>query len=428
MLAARKSLIGIVALMLISVLLTVLDGARAPQGTGREHDSFGLLGHGLRGLYETLETLGMDVHRIHVPPSAVDTIHPNANLVLWAPESHRIKKELRHIEELGQWVKEGGRLIVAPPTINGVRADSDGKETLFKHLGLKRQIFFAVDAAPEAPIPNEALPTFEKSVWSGALNDSAVVSITPTGKMGTLLRGVHSLVLPTESIITLGRAGDLVSPDRIDFIDKDGKESVLVASLPLGKGEVVVVADPRLAVNKFLGLQDNAAVMTLLLRGESGPIVFDEFLHGIGSRGNPIHLLSRQPYGYIALGLLLTALLWGWRSAVFLGPPLPEGRIPRRDISDYINAMANLFMRKRACRFALAEVKEGVMRRLAKKYHLPPSKADASSIAKSMGKRDPDAADRFTESVAAVDTILKKKREPSAKRLAKTTRELTKCQ
>lgn len=425
---ARKSLLGIVALMLLSVLLTVLNGARAPQGTGREHDSFGLLGHGLRGLYETLETLGMDVHRIHVPPSAVDTLYPGANLVLWSPDSHRIKKELRHIQRLGQWVKEGGRLIVAPPTINGIKSASEAKEVLFKALGLKRQIFFVVDSPPIAPPHNEALPSFAKSVWSGALKESAIVKIIPTGKMTTLLHSVESLVLPTESVITLGRGGNLVSPDRLDFIDKNGKESTLVAALPLGKGEVVVVADPRLAVNKFLGLEDNAVVMTLLLGGKSGPIVFDEFLHGIGSRGNPIHLLSRQPYGYIALGFLLTALLWCWRSAIFLGPPLPEGRIPRRDISDYINAMANLFMRKRAYRFALGEVKDGVMRRLAKKFHLPPSKADAASIAKAMSKRDPDAADRFTESVAAVDTILKKKREPSAKRLAQTTRELTKCQ
>ncbi|BCS89558.1 hypothetical protein PSDVSF_28000 [Pseudodesulfovibrio sediminis] len=319
-------------------------------------------------------------------------------------------------------------MIIAPPTINGVRADSEGKETLFKYLGLKRQIFFDVDAPHVAPTPNEGLPNFEKSVWGGALNESAVVSIVAKGKMDTLLRGVDSLVLPVESIITLGRAGDLVSPDRLDFIDKDGKESTLIAALPLGKGEVVIVADPRLAVNKFLGLEDNAVVMTLLLGGESGPIVFDEFLHGIGSRGNPIHLLSRQPYGYIALGFLLTVLLWCWRSAIFLGPPLPEGRTSRRDISDYIDAMANLFMKKRAYRFALGEVREGVMRRLAKKYHLPPSKADAKSIAKAMGKRDPDAAKRFMESVAAVDTILKKKREPSAKRLAQITRKFTKCQ
>jgi hypothetical protein len=426
--AARKSLIGIVALMLLSVLLTVLDGARAPQGTGREHDSFGILGHGMRGLYETLETLGMDVDRIHVPPSAVDTIYPGANLVLWAPKSHRIRNELRHIEQLGQWVREGGRLIVAPATDNGRKAAPKGRENLFKHLGLKSHIFFEVDAYPCAPMPNEALPNFEKSVWNGVLDESAIVKVIPRGKMATLLRGVNSLVLPGKSIITLGRGGDLVSPDRLEFIDKEGKESTLIAALPLGKGEIVVVADPRLAVNKFLGLEDNAVAMTLLMRGESGSIVFDEFLHGIGSRGNPVHLLSRRPYGYIALGFLLTAMLWCWRSAIFLGPPLPEGRTPRRDISDYINAMANLFMKKKAYRFALSEVRKGVMRRLAKKYHLPPAKTDANSIAKAMSKRDPKAAKRFTESVAAVDTILKRKREPSAKRLAQTTREFTKCQ
>lgn len=427
MLTAKKSLMAVVILMIISVSLTVMDGAREPKGSGQEHDSFGLLGHGLRGLYETLTALDMKVVRSFSPPSAVVNDHSDACMVIWSPSPHKIKNELRHIEQLGRWVRAGGRLIVAPAINTETGTVGNEMEPFFLQLGLKDVSFYQTVPGSSMPSSVDGLPSFKKEVWNGLLAAPTAIDINPKGRMVSLLEGTQAIALPIKSINTLGVEGHLLSPDRVDFKDASGQENTLVAILPLGEGEVVVVADPRLAVNKYLGFADNGVFMALLLGEHSRTVVFDEFLHGVGSRGNILHLFSRRPYGYMALSLLLIALLWCWRSAIVLGPPLPEGRTPRRDISDYVNAMANLFLKNRAYRFALAEVREGVLRRLAQKYYLSPHKADVPSIAKAMSKKDPEASGRFEEAMTAVDKILKNKREPSAKRLALTTRELAKC-
>jgi hypothetical protein len=137
---------------------------------------------------------------------------------------------------------------------------------------------------------------------------------------------------------------------------------VLAAQYKLGAGEVVLVSEPRIFDNRLISHFDNSVLAAGLLAGHGGPVVWDEFYHGLTIRGSILFLLTRGAYALVAVMISIVLAVWLWRQARFLGPPRVVLPPSRRTVREYVEAMARFFRRgAESRRFMLAEVRRGVL-------------------------------------------------------------------
>jgi hypothetical protein len=192
---------------------------------------------------------------------------------------------------------------------------------------------------------------------------------------------------------------------------------VLAAALSRGQGEIVVISDPRIFSNRQIARDDNAVLAYQLLVPSRQLIVFDEFYHGLSVRGNPLYLLTRPGFAAAAVSIALIAGLWSWRQAVFLGPPLADKAVSRRDIAEYVNAMGAFFSRGQGHRhFVMRELRDGTLHQLADEFHLPPDTTDASIMIAALARRNPVRAESLAKCLSEIDAQLQSPGEMAAAR------------
>jgi Domain of unknown function (DUF4350) len=129
----------------------------------------------------------------------------------------------------------------------------------------------------------------------------------------------------------------------------------LIVRVPLGRGAIVYVSDPRLFDNAALARDDNARLAYLLARPrQPGRITaFDEALHGALLERGWLGTLT-VPVRVALAGSVLTILIALAGGALRLGPPVTL-RAPREPASDeFIAAVAALYRRANARRDAIA--------------------------------------------------------------------------
>ncbi|TVM34648.1 DUF4350 domain-containing protein [Oceanidesulfovibrio marinus] len=255
-------------------------------------------------------------------------------------------------------------------------------------------------------------------------------TVTPEGELGSLWQGLEQVSMADETQCLLPPAEGEPEPDGVlAFEAHNGTTAYLAAVYRRGKGLVVVVADPLLLTNAMLARPGNAYTALGPLAhydGQRGEVVFDEFFHGLTVRGRPVWLLTRRPYGLVALALLLAAGLWCWRSGSRLGPPLPAIVPTRRSMEEYLEAMSGLFLRGEKQSFLAQELKAGVLWWLGRRYRLGYGEEDLEAVSRAMARRDPESAERLQSAVHELETLAAR-RKPSVKRLVAAARELTRC-
>src|SRR5262249_49522162 len=137
------------------------------------------------------------------------------------------------------------------------------------------------------------------------------------------------------------------------------------------------------------------------------PVVFDEFYHGLTVRGNPLWLLSRFPYNLLAIAVLAATIAISWRAARFLGPPLPLHERSRRSLGAYLDAMARLLSRSRnSSGFVMKEIRQGLLWRMRHEFGLPPGSDDVDTVARAVGRRDPELAVKLRDATTSIDDVL----------------------
>ena len=89
-------------------------------------------------------------------------------------------------------------------------------------------------------------------------------------------------------------------------------EEVALARVRWGRGDVLVLGAPELAMNRALGIADNAQLWRALLGevGQAGPVVFDEYHHGFKSERSLGEFASRYGLQFAALQLVLGVGFW----------------------------------------------------------------------------------------------------------------------
>ncbi len=427
MLTTRHVVIAAIVVIAVSVGMTVVSLLRDPDSDGLAADSFGTHRDGQRALYQTLAELNLPVERHLAPPDA--SLPHNAALVLWSPDPTLIAMEPRHLQELSTWVESGGTVIVAAPEKSNDLMVMDlehADTTVWEALGIDDVTVYQLSRS-QLPLPTDR---------AGSENDDASVADRTNGDrnwtedieslmaediprvavaarvVGTLqqrITNANVLTVPGDKVGVILESDD-AADGAVQFDDVDGKARTLIAAYGRGRGSIIVVGDPMLFNNFALGNQDNSVVAVQLLAGGGGPVVFDEFYHGLSVRGNPFWLLIKPGYAVLTITVIGLVCLATWRSAVLLGPPLETSEPSRRALGEYIDAMARFFNRsRRSRRFLTQGVYDGTLWHIAREHRMTGATHDAQRIAATVARREPERGDRLREAADAVDAVLGKR-------------------
>lgn len=439
LLSARNLILAAAAVLVLSVVGSCLSMLRPNDSDGLARDSFGVTGDGYRALLETLEALNVPVARNLAPPRPSDT--SDETLVLLRPDPMLVGHGPRYLRAILDWVEAGGRLAVAPTDWNRHWArqytqsnpnKSPTEHDILKLLGVADQIELeeyvpddnaSLTASPSTPSPS----TNDESTFSEKLSgffaeksfNTTLEPATCSGSLAPLAADVAKLALPAEVVTALKVKPDVEltgaitarAPQRFHQYYSN-EQLTLIALIPSGQGEIVIVSDPLLLANAYLAKADNSVLAARLLSPNGERVIFDEFYHGLAVRGNALYLLTRPGFAAVTLGLLAVVGVWTWRKAVFLGPPLEDAEPSRRDIGQYIDAMGAFLGRgPDHRRFLVRETRDGVLQQLCQELRLPPDTASVDTILAALVRRDPERADSLRRTLQQIDATLADRRE-----------------
>jgi hypothetical protein len=158
-----------------------------------------------------------------------------------------------------------------------------------------------------------------------------------------------------------------------------GSELPAVIGFPLGRGRVVLAADPDLLRNDVLRVcrwgADVAAVRMLEYASDSAPgggrrerLVFDEYHQGYGEQTGTmrgiVSYLGRTASGHLVLQLAGAGLVLLLAIGPRLLPPRAPERIERRSPLEHVDALARAYRAVGATRTATSRLVHGVRRRV----------------------------------------------------------------
>lgn len=251
---------------------------------GPASSSFSTGGNGLEGYADLLRAEGHPVTRLRTRPAGGD-LPPSATVVLADPS----RLGSAEAEAVGAFVARGGRLVLAGRATEPLVAAAAGR------------------AVTHVDGPAGDLRVWVPGAFTGAAERLA-------GDRGGRWRDVGPLV---------PLAGD--------------EEGPAVVAGPVGRGEVVALADSAPLHNENLARVDNAA-LGLALAGPAGrPVVFLESVHGFGEQG-----AGALPYPLerALVGVAVALLVGVWAAAARFGPPEPQQRELRPPRRDHVDAVA----------------------------------------------------------------------------------------
>lgn len=447
MLSVRNTILGALGLAILSLVIAVVSMMGDPDSDGAAVDSFGTSQDGYRAVYELLHEIQVPVERQIGPPNASPA--ESATYVLWTPHGDLIENEPIYLQRMIPWVEAGGRLVISltpadreTPTYHE-KSSSEIVNELWKTIGLtgvRLNSFHMPNPNGNRPSDHEPADprtvvfddrrmqqSFEKMM--GLFRHTfTTVSVEATGIFKDSEHSLHELQVP------YGHPGDLSVSDNSSVIGTveskkpDGTAWTLAAAFSRGKGSIVVVADPMLLMNASLSKADNSLFAYDLLARQRSKVIFDEFYHGLGVRGNPLWLLTKPQYAVFVVAILFVCGLEIWRRAIVLGPPLELRSPTRRSVVEYINAMAPFLNKARGSRtFLLNEVRSGLLRTVGDRLGLAPANHDVDSIARVMAKRSEVQADDFRETMKLLDQSVEKGHRAKEAEAVRILQRISRC-
>ena len=114
--------------------------------------------------------------------------------------------------------------------------------------------------------------------------------------------------------------------------------------LPLGKGELILLAAPSALQNRGLSAAGNLALLQQLAAGRE-PVVFDEESHGLGHSLGVLDVLLEHGLGPAFVLAVLAGAMGAARARMRLGPAEPEAEDTRSDAVDLVPSLAHLYAR-----------------------------------------------------------------------------------
>jgi len=186
--------------------------------------------------------------------------------------------------------------------------------------------------------------------------------------------------------------------DRVLLRDARG---ALALRYPLGRGEVVDVADGSLVRNADIDRPDRArfafALAALSGAGRGATVAFDEALHGYAAPEHWWQVVPRRFVVAVALASIVLGIgLAG--AAIRLGPPSPGDSDRAPNSAEYLDALVALMERAHAADASLREALMSARRALVVRFGMP---ADATAAALAACIDEPGMRAGFMELTAA---------------------------
>jgi hypothetical protein len=154
-------------------------------------------------------------------------------------------------------------------------------------------------------------------------------------KVFPLWRGIESLDEPAPRVL----AGDPVLRAAHALYTIDAAPTI--ARIPVGAGDVILIAAPELFVNQFIGRN---LPLLMALAGEKRPVLFDEVVHGQRADDGALAIMKDWNLGpFLLLGLLAFALAL-WRNGVAVGPREDAFRDTRSEAVDLVDSLGALYV------------------------------------------------------------------------------------
>ena len=332
----RFPLVLVGGVMLLGALgWFLIQGARRG-GFADQLSTFKSEPDGARGLYLLVSEAGLPVSR-HQQDLTI--IPASRNLVLLGTRFEREKG----FEKLAFDGSDGG--------VNPEDEEADDAE--FKSRG--------VNSLRSPPVSNEESEKLLEHVRNGA----TLVYVPSSFRDPRLLEdldvalertdtslSVRTLVpaQPTryvqgvERVVTKVRAFLDLPPGAVPLLIDEKFEKPVAALVPYGQGRVILIGAPELAMNKNLGVADNAQFWFSLISavGSSGPVAFDEFHHGFTGERSMGEFAARYGLHYAVGQVLLGLMLWALALKRFGSPRAPEEEL-RVGSTDALFATSRLY-------------------------------------------------------------------------------------
>ena len=282
----------------VVALNVALMGVRSAIGGGNPggpvSSSLSTGGSGLEAFADLARQSGHDVVRLTEAVGQDDL--PGGSTVVVADPREMDEAQARAILEAAG---RGGRLVLAGPATAPLLAAVAGPELSVEQVGPQNPLAVSVEDAVEGDVGGSV---------TGRARSMA-------GDGGTRWQGLEG--------------------HRVHVADDDGRP--VLVSIPLGRGEVVALADADPLHNRNLAKADNAALALGLAGEPGGVLVFVESVHGFAASGTgavPAH------WRWVAAGLAGAFVVGLWWAGVRFGPPEPDRRALRPPRLDHVRAVA----------------------------------------------------------------------------------------
>jgi hypothetical protein len=121
----------------------------------------------------------------------------------------------------------------------------------------------------------------------------------------------------------------------------------LIVERTYGKGSILVCADSFFMSNEALWAERHPKLLVWLMGGHSN-IIFDEAHFGIHKQPSVAQLIRRYRFHWFFAALVVLALLFVWKSAVYFVPPSAEDSLNGADVvseKDYTQGLIALLRR-----------------------------------------------------------------------------------
>ncbi len=289
---------------------------------------------GLRALYLYLEESGAPVRALDEALDA-KTLSGVRTVVVAPPrKGTRMMKE--EAEALESWVRGGGTLVYMVP-----REAEARQPTL--------EAWLRISDGPLLKPSGEALPSNEKDV-----SGTTVHVWVPAGAA----RGLQAFRVALDRGVAVGH------PEAVPLAGIQGAAAVW--QVPVGAGEVYVLAGADLAENRRLELLDNLRFWDAL--AARGPLAFDEFHQGEGMRQEPP---SAWGLWVFAAQCLVVGLVYVFARGMRFGPPRPLLVERHRSSREYVQSLGWLARRSKVERELVPELGRQLRRQMHERLGIP---------------------------------------------------------
>ncbi|MBC7286599.1 MAG: DUF4350 domain-containing protein [Armatimonadetes bacterium] len=286
-------------------------------------------------------------------------------------------------DQLTQWIESGGCLVVSPLPDHLTASVADGPILNAGHYLLA---WLGAVLEPSATGGETTTVAVEAPNWPGyrvrRIATCRPGHIKRVGAQSAVKRSLAQRLSDEKVLKALPPTADAVLEAEVR-----SRDGVIAALFRVGKGHVVVVADPNVLGNGWIGTADNVLLVAgPIFTSGAEKVIFDEYHHGLARGRTFAGLRTLSAIILLFLGALAAYLLPG---AMRMGQAQVLRPARRRSAKEYISAVAWLYqsagMRSAAIGMLERALRQSCALRFGVTADAPPDQIAAAALQRGFG-------------------------------------------